>query len=166
MDKKPKSPSKSLTILTDIIFPRDSNAKNDLFGGELLYRMDRIAGITARRHSGKDVTTASVNHVAFIKAIPVASILTIEASVSRTFTSSMEIYVNAWIDDKNYTPKAIKVAEGVYTLVAIDKQRNPIAVPPLNPVTELEKERYHGALKRKQLSLVLAGKLSNQEIKN
>ena len=163
MNNNPKTPSDSLTILTDFVFPKESNANNNLFGGEFLSRMDRASSIAAQRHSGENITTASVSHVAFIKMVPIGSTLTVEAKVSRAFNTSMEVYVDAWIDGKHYTPKAIRVAEGIYTLVAIDKQRNLVSVPPLNPMTELEKERYDGALRRKQISLILAGKLPPQQ---
>lgn len=65
-----KHPSESLTVLTDIVLPSETNALNNLFGGELLARMDRAASISAGRHSRRISVTVSVNHVAFNKAIP------------------------------------------------------------------------------------------------
>ena len=94
-----KHPKDSLTILTDTVLPSETNPLNNLFGGELLARMDRAASITARRHSRRIVVTASVNHVAFNRAVPLGSVVTIEAKVSRAFNSSMEIYLDVWIDD-------------------------------------------------------------------
>ena len=87
----PKHPSESLAILTDLVLPSETNPLNNLFGGELLARMDRAASIAARRHSRRIVVTASVNHVAFNRAIPLGSVVTVEAKVSRSFKSSMEI---------------------------------------------------------------------------
>ncbi|MHB1105622.1 MAG: acyl-CoA thioesterase [Lutibacter sp.] len=153
-----KTPKESLTILTDIVLPGESNPLGNLFGGELLARMDRACSIAARRHSHSIVVTASVNHVAFNNAIPVGSVVTIEAKVSRAFKSSMEIYVDVWIEDRE-SQKRSKVNEGIYTFVAVDKLGKPIIVPKLEPETELEKERYEGALRRKQLSLILSGKM-------
>tara|TARA_R100001377_G_scaffold28455_1_gene15404 strand:- start:965 stop:1180 length:216 start_codon:yes stop_codon:yes gene_type:complete len=49
--------------------------------------------------------------------------------------------------------------EAIYTFVAVDETGRPIQVPEITPETDLEKERYDAALRRKQLSLVLAGKL-------
>ncbi len=69
----PKHPSESLTILTDLVLPSETNPLNNLFGGELLARMDRAASIAARRHSRRIVVTASVNHVAFNRAISLGS---------------------------------------------------------------------------------------------
>jgi acyl-CoA hydrolase len=153
-----KTPKESLTILTDIVLPGESNPLGNLFGGELLARMDRACSIAARRHSNSIVVTASVNHVAFNYAIPVGSVVTIEAKVSRAFKSSMEIYVDVWIEDRE-SQKRSKVNEGIYTFVAVDKLGKPITVPQLEPETALEKERYEGALRRKQLSLILSGKM-------
>jgi acyl-CoA hydrolase len=157
-----KNPKESLTILTDMVLPGETNALNNLFGGELLARMDRACSIAAQRHSKRIVVTASVNHVAFNKAVPVGSIVIIEAKVSRSFTSSMEIYADVWIEDRESGQKT-KVNEGIYTFVAVDMTGTPIKVPLILPETELEKERYEGALRRKQLSLVLSGKMKPED---
>ena len=155
----PKHPSESLTILTDVVLPGETNPLNNLFGGELLARMDRAASISARRHSRRITVTASVNHVAFNRAIPLGSVVTIEAKVSRAFSSSMEIFLDVWIEDRESGIKT-KANEAIYTFVAVDETGNPVSVPPIIPETELEKERYDAALRRKQLSLVLAGKMN------
>ena len=89
-----KHPKDSLTIMTDLVLPGETNPLDNLFGGELLARMDRASSIAARRHCNRITVTASVNHVVFSKAVPVGSVLTIEAKVSRAFTSSMEIFVD------------------------------------------------------------------------
>lgn len=153
-----KTPKESLTILTDLVLPGETNPLDNLFGGELLARMDRASSIAARRHCRRIVVTASVNHVAFTKAVPVGSVLTIEAKVSRAFTSSMEIFVDVWMEDRESGEKT-KVNEGIYTFVAVDQTGTPIKVPQIIPETELEKKRYDGALRRKQLSLVLSNKM-------
>lgn len=157
-----RTPKESLTVLTDLVLPGDTNYLDNLFGGELLARMDRACSISARRHSREIVVTASVNHVAFNKVVPMGSVLTIEAKVSRSFKSSMEIYVDVWIEDMESRSKT-KVNEGIYTFVAVDKIGKPIIVPQIIPETDLEKKRFEGALIRKQLSLVLAGKLNPNE---
>ena len=153
-----KHPKDSLTILTDTVLPSETNPLNNLFGGELLARMDRAASITARRHSRRIVVTASVNHVAFNRAVPLGSVVTIEAKVSRAFNSSMEIYLDVWIDDEDYGER-IKANEAIYTFVAVDNIGRPVKIPAIVPETKLEKVRFDGALRRKQLSLVLAGKM-------
>ncbi len=157
-----KESKESLTVLTDLVLPGETNYLDNLFGGELLARMDRACSIAARRHSRRIVVTASVNHVAFTKSVPVGSVVTVEAKVSRAFKSSMEVYVDVWIEDRQSGEKT-KVNEGIYTFVAVDETGKPVPVAPIIPETELEKKRYDGALRRKQLSLVLAGKLDPKE---
>jgi len=153
-----KTPKESLTILTDLVLPGETNPLDNLFGGELLARMDRASSIAARRHCKRIVVTASVNHVVFSKAVPVGSVLTLEAKVSRAFKSSMEIYVDVWMEDRESGEKT-KVNEGIYTFVAVDRTGTPVKVPEIIPETDLEKERFIGALRRKQLSLVLSKKM-------
>ncbi|MBC7605351.1 MAG: acyl-CoA thioesterase [Burkholderiales bacterium] len=158
----PKHPSESLTILTDLVLPSETNPLNNLFGGELLARMDRAASIAARRHSRRITVTASVNHVAFNRAIPLGSVVTVEAKVSRSFKSSMEIFIDVWVEDRESGIRS-KANEAIYTFVAVDDIGRPVEVPPIIPETALEKERYDAALRRKQLSLVLAGKMKPEE---
>ncbi|WP_378186001.1 acyl-CoA thioesterase [Aquimarina sp. W85] len=153
-----RHPSESLTILTDLVLPGETNGLNNLFGGELLARMDRAAGIAAGRHSRRLVVTASVNHVAFNKSIPLGSVVTVEAKVSRAFKSSMEVIIDVWVEDRQSGDKT-KANEAIYTFVAVNESGTPVPVPPVLPQTEIEKERFDAALRRKQLSLVLAGKM-------
>lgn len=159
---KAKTPSESRTTLTDLVLPSETNPLNNLFGGELLARMDCAASIAARRHSRRVTVTASVNHVAFNRAIPLGSVVTVEAAVSRAFKSSMEIYIDVWTEDRESGIKT-KANEAIYTFVAVDETGRPVEVPELIPETELEKQRFEAALRRKQLSLVLAGKMKPQE---
>ncbi|HKX85082.1 MAG TPA: acyl-CoA thioesterase [Flavobacterium sp.] len=157
-----KFPSESLTVLTDLVLPSETNPLNNLFGGELLARMDRAASIAARRHSRRITVTASVNHVAFNRAIPLGSVVTVEAKVSRSFKSSMEIYIDVWIEDRESGSKT-KANEAIYTFVAVDETGRPVEVPQIVPQTDEEKARFDAALRRKQLSLVLAGKMKPDE---
>jgi len=157
-----KSPEESKAVLTDLVLPSETNPLNNLFGGELLARMDRAASISARRHSRRIVVTAAVNHVSFGKPVPLGSVVTVEAKVSRAFKSSMEVFIDVWIDDRESGLKS-KANEAIYTFVAVDETGNPVPVPPLKPETDLEQQRYDAALRRRQLSLLLAGKIKPQE---
>lgn len=158
----PKTPSESLTVITDLVLPSETNPIGNMFGGELLARMDRAASIAARRHSRRIVVTASVNHVAFNKMIPLGSVVTVEAKVSRAFSSSMEIFLDVYIEDRESGERSIS-NEAIYTFVAVNESGTPVKVPELVPETELEKQRFEAALRRKQLSLVLAGKMKPSE---
>ncbi len=159
---KAKTPSESKTTMTDLVLPSETNPLNNLFGGELLARMDRAASIAARRHSRRIVVTASVNHVAFKRAVPLGSVVTVEAKVSRAFKTSMEVYIDVCVDDRESGIKTI-ANEGIYTFVAVDESGIPVVIPQITPETDLEKERFDAALRRKQLSLLLAGKMKPNE---
>ena len=136
-----KTPNESLTILTDVVLPGETNPLNNLFGGELLARMDRACSIAARRHSRRIVVTASVNHVSFAKAVPVGSVVTIEAKVSRAFKSSMEVYVDVWVEDRESGLKS-RANEGIYTFVAVDETGTPVPVPQITPETKRQNPAY------------------------
>ncbi|MDC8001674.1 acyl-CoA thioesterase [Aequorivita todarodis] len=157
-----KTPKESLTVYTDMVLPSETNPIGNMFGGELLARMDRAASIAARRHSRRIVVTASVNHVAFNKMIPLGSVVTVEAKVSRAFSSSMEVFMDVFIEDRESGERSLS-NEAIYTFVAVDEMGNPVRVPELIPETEIEKSRFIAALRRKQLSLVLAGKMKPKD---
>ncbi len=159
---QPKTPKDSLTIYTDMVLPGETNPIGNMFGGELLARMDRAASIAARRHSRRIVVTASVNHVAFNRMIPLGSVVTVEAKVSRAFNSSMEVFMDVFIEDRESGRRSLS-NEAIYTFVAVDEMGNPVRVPELVPETEVEKMRFEAALRRKQLSLVLAGKMKPKD---
>ena len=154
-----KKPSESKAILTEIVLPNDTNNLNNLMGGRLLHWMDIAAAITAHRHCNRTCVTAAVNNVSFENPIPRGSIVTLEANISRAFSSSMEIFINVSIEDKLSGNKT-KCNEAIYTFVAVDTMGNPTKVPEVKPETELERKRFDGALRRRQLSLILAGKLN------
>jgi acyl-CoA hydrolase len=159
---KANTASSTLAITTKIVLPNDTNTLGNLFGGQLLAWMDVIASVSAHRHSKRVVVTASVNNVSFQKPINHASIVTLEAKVSRSFNSSMEVFVDVFVEDA-VTGQREKCNEAIYTFVAVDQNGNPIQVPALIPETEEEKARFDGALRRKQLALILAGKMKPAE---
>lgn len=157
-----KTPSDSRTVVTDLVLPSETNPIGNMFGGELLARMDRAASIAARRHSRRIVVTVSVNHVAFNKMIPLGSVVTIEAQISRAFSSSMEVFMDVYIEDRESGERSVS-NEAIYTFVAVDETGRPVKVPELIPESKIERSRYDAALRRKQLSLVLAGKMKPQD---
>ena len=159
---KSKKASESASITTEIVLPNDTNNLDNLMGGRLLHWMDIAAAISSHRHCGRIVVTASVNNVSFNKAIPRGSIVTLEAKVSRAFNSSMEVFVDVWMENRAEKGK-IKCNEAIYTFVAVDSSGRPTKIDPIRPETEEEKKRYDAALRRKQLSLVLAGKMKADE---
>jgi acyl-CoA hydrolase len=156
---KAKKASETIAVTTHIVLPNDTNTLGNLFGGQLLAWMDMIASVSAQRHCRRVVVTASVNNVSFQEPIFQSAIITLEAKVSRAFTSSMEVFVDVYIEDQVSGLKR-KCNEAIYTFVAIDQLGGPIQVPELIPETEEEIKRYEGALLRKQLSLILADKMN------
>jgi acyl-CoA hydrolase len=157
-----KTAKQSLTIQTNFVMPNDTNALGNLFGGQLLLWMDIVSAISAQRHCGGISVTAAVNNVSFNVPILHSSIVTLQAKVSRAFNSSMEVFIDVWVEDKS-SGKKKKCNEAIYTFVCIDKQGNAVKVPELIPETEEEKERFIGALRRKQLSLILANRLDPKD---
>ena len=153
-----KSPKESRAILTEIVLPNDTNNLDNLMGGRLMYWMDIIAAVAAQRHSNRTSVTASVNNVSFNNPIPRGCVVTIEANISRSFKSSMEIFLDVWAED-TLSGEKTKCNEAIYTFVAVSKLGKPVKVPEVIPETELEKTRFDGALRRRQLSLILAGKM-------
>ena len=155
---KKKTPKDSLTVSTEVVLPNDTNALGNLMGGKLLHWMDIAAAVSAHRHCKRFVVTAAVNNVCFEHPIRLADILTLEAKISRAFKTSMEIFIDVFVEDR-VTGKKTRCNEAIYTFVAVDQSGSPIEVPELVPETEEEIKRYDGALRRRQLSLILAGKM-------
>lgn len=145
-----------------IVLPNDTNTLGNLMGGQLLNWMDINSAISATRHCQRVVVTAAVNNVSFNKAIKLGDIVTIESKVSRAFSSSMEVFLDVYVENSR-TGKRNKCNEAIYTFVAVDQVGSPIDVPELVPETSEEKERYDGALRRRQLGLILAGKMKPAE---
>ena len=159
---KSKTPKESLTIQTQIVLPNDTNTLGNLFGGHLLQWMDMVASICAHRHCKRVVVTASVNNVSFKNPINHASLVTLEAKVSRAFTTSMEVFIDVFVEDPVSGEKT-KFNEAIYTFVAVDQNGSPLPVPEIVPETPEEIQRYDSALRRKQLSLILAGKMKPKD---
>ena len=153
-----KTPSESRTFQTEIVLPNDTNNLNNLMGGRLLHWMDIVAAVTAQRHSGRTCVTAAVNNVSFGHPIPRASIVTLEANISRSFNSSMEVIIDVWTEDTQ-SGNRTKCNEAIYTFVAVDNMGRPAKVPEVEAETNIEKERFEAALRRRQLSLILSGKM-------
>lgn len=158
----------TLAVTTKIVLPNDCNTLGNLMGGNLLSWLDLNSAVSAHRFCKRVVVTASVNHVAFDHAIKLGDFVTIESKVSRSFNSSMEVYSDVYVEHHT-TGRKIKCNEAIYTFVAVDQLGSPIEVPELVPETDLEKERFAAALRRRQLSLILAKKMKPNdatELKN
>lgn len=159
---KKKTPGESLTIMNELVLPNDTNMLNNLMGGRLLHMMDIAAAICGQRHSNRTVVTASVDNVSFQHAIHMGDLVTVQAKVTRAFNTSIEIRLDVWAENIP-SGKKVKSNAAYYTFVAVDQSGRPIPVPAVRPETEEEQKEYDGALRRRQLRLILAGKMTPDE---
>jgi len=159
-----KTASESLTIMNELVLPNDTNTFGNLMGGRLMYWMDIAAGIAAGKHCNAPSMTASVDNISFKNPIKLGNVVHIEAKVCRAFTTSMEIHLKVWGEDLLHQYK-YESNEAYFTFVALDPNGNPRPVPQLTPETEEEKRLYDGALRRRQLRLILAGKMKPDDAK-
>ena len=157
-----RKPSDSQTLMTEIVLPNDTNVFGNLMGGRLMYWMDIAAAIAAQRHCNAPVVTASVDNISFENPIKLGNTVHIEAKVSRAFNTSMEIHLKVWGEDFLQKFK-YKSNEAYYTFVALDPDRKPMAVPELVPESEEEVTLFEGALRRRQVRLILGGKMKPDE---
>lgn len=153
-----KSPTDSHTMMTEIVLPNDTNVFGNLMGGRLMYWMDIAAAIAAQKHCNAPVVTASVDNISFENPIKIGNTVHIEARVSRAFNTSMEVHLKVWGEDFVQQFR-YKSNEAYYTFVALDANGKPKAAPHLAPQTEEEKKIFDGALRRRQIRLILGGKM-------
>ncbi|MDE0872014.1 MAG: acyl-CoA thioesterase [Flavobacteriales bacterium] len=153
-----RTPKDTYASSARIVMPNDTNTLGNLMGGNLLNWMDITAAISAHRCSRRLCVTAAVNNVSFKRPIKLGDIVTIHAEVTRSFKSSMEVYMKVHVEN-HVTGEQSLCNEAMYTFVALDQLGAPINVPQLVPESDEEKKRFEGALRRRQLRLVLAGKM-------
>ncbi len=162
---KSKKVSESKTVMTEMIMPNDTNPIGNLMGGNLMRWMDVVAAICAGKHCEAHVVTASVDHVSFQKPIMMGDVITLEASVTRAFNTSVEVYVEVFAADiKGHENRRCNHA--YFTFVALDdEKKKPVEVPQLNPLTREEQQLYDSAFRRRELRLVLSGRIKPSEAK-
>ncbi|KIC89458.1 MULTISPECIES: acyl-CoA thioesterase [unclassified Flavihumibacter] len=153
-----RKPSESFVVMTELVLPNDTNLFGNLMGGRLMYWMDIAAALAAGKHCNAPVVTASVDNISFEAPIKLGNVVNIEAKVTRAFNTSMEVHLRVWGEDFTHQYK-YKSNEAYYTFVALDPNRKPRPVPVLVPESKEETELYEGALRRRQLRLILGGKM-------
>jgi len=142
----------SQVITTQLVLPNDTNQLGNLLGGTLMHWIDIAAAICAKRHSGLVCVTASVDELNFHQPIKLGEVVTLQASVNRAFTTSMEIGVLVTAEGTEGEPTR-RANTSYLTFVAIDRRGKPVAVPPVLPETPDEKRRHEEALRRRELRL-------------
>ena len=153
-----KKVSESITIMNEIVLPNDTNVFGNLMGGRLMYWMDIAGAMTAVKHCNAPCMTASVDNLSFKNPIKLGNVVHIEAKVTRAFNTSMEIHLKVWGED-NLHQYSYESNEAYFTFVALDPNNKPRPVPPVIPETETEKLLFEGALRRRQVRLILGGKM-------
>ncbi len=153
-----KKSSESFTIMNELVLPNDTNTFGNLMGGRLMYWMDIAAGIAAGKHCNTPSMTVSVDNLSFKNPIKLGNVVHIEAQVCRAFNTSMEIHLRVWGEDLLHQYK-YESNEAFFTFVALDPNGKPRQIPALLPETEAEMSLYEGALRRRQIRLILAGKM-------
>ena len=161
---EPRKASSSLIVMTELVLPNDTNVFGNLMGGRLMYWMDIASALAAQKHCNAPVVTASVDNISFENPIRLGNVVTIEAKVTRAFNSSMEVHMRVWGEDLKQQYK-YKSNEAYYTFVALNPNNKPTPVPPLIPETDDEKRLFDGALRRRQIRLILGGKMKPDDAK-
>lgn len=162
-DKPFKTVSQSQCMMTEIVLPNDTNGFGNMMGGRLLHLMDKCAAISAQRHANRVCVTASVDNVEFRAPIQEGEVVVIESQVNRAFQTSMEVELNVWAENPREETHR-KCNRAYYTFVALSESDQPAPVPEIHPETDLEKQRYEEAAKRREIRLVLAGRLDLSDV--
>lgn len=160
-----KKAKDSYTEMNELVLPNDTNTFGNLMGGRLLYWMDICSAMAAQKHSNSPVVTVSVDNVSFKRSIKLGEVVTIQAKVSRAFSSSMEVRMEIFAHNLPEGTK-VKSNEAYYTFVAVDENTKPRKVVDLIPETEEETKLYEEALQRRELRLILAGKMEMKDAKS
>ncbi|HMJ68033.1 MAG TPA: acyl-CoA thioesterase [Cyclobacteriaceae bacterium] len=162
MARKKKTPKESFVSMTELVLPNDTNTLNNLMGGRLMHWMDIVSAIAAQKHCNRIVVTASVDNISFREPIRLGDVVTLKAKVTRAFSSSVEVRIDVFAE--NIPSGSIVESNSAYfTFVAVDQSGRPIDVPEVEPETDQEKDLYNGALRRRQLRLILSGRMKPHE---
>jgi acyl-CoA hydrolase len=155
---KSKPASASASQMTELVLPNDTNILGKLMGGRLLYYMDIVSAMAAKRHSARVCVTASVDFVDFKSPVELGEFVVLYAKVTRAFTTSMEVSITVYAENAQLGEVRL-TNTAFYTFVAIDQSGRPIPVNPIEPESDEEKANYEQALYRREMRLILAGKL-------
>ena len=162
MENNSKYVRESLVVKSEMLMPNDTNPMNNLMGGTLMYWMDIAAAISSQKHANSMAVTASVDNISFRHPIEIGSVITLTAKVTRAFNTSMEVYIEVTAEHIPNQTKFISNS-AFFTFVALDASGKPMIVPQAIPETEAEKKLYEGAMRRRQLRLILSGRLKPKD---
>lgn len=121
--------------------PTDANFMGNVFGGVILSEIDRVAYVTATRHSGLNCVTACIDRVDFLAPVRLGQVVTFDSRLTSVGHASMEILVEVHAEDLLGGPKAL-VGSAFVTMVAVGPDGHPTPVRPLELTTDEERERF------------------------
>lgn len=137
----------SKTYLADLMSPPDANIRGSVFGGKILQMVDKAAAVCAMRHAHKPVVTVAMEKVEFLVPIKVGDLVIVEAQVTYTGRTSMEIAVDVFAEDL-INGERRHANTCLVTMVAVDKNGKPSPVPAVQPETKDEKARFKAGQER------------------
>ena len=147
-----KTISESRTTMTEVVLPNDANNFGNILGGKVMHLMDMAAAIAAFRHCRIPVATVSVDSLHFLHPIPVGQLVLLEAVVTRSFSTSVEVQVEVFSEDLQ-SGERTKTSFAFLTFVALDAEGHPSKIASVIPKSIQEKDRYRKALGRRRRRL-------------
>src|SRR2546421_3629474 len=145
----PRPVRESQSEMVEVVLPNDANPLGNLLGGRLMHLIDVAGALACHRHSRSYVVTASTDHLDFLAPVHVGDLLILRSSVNRAFNTSMEVGVKVWVEN-TIAGMYRHVASAYLTFVAVDSQGRRVPVPKLQPETEVEKQHYEDAGRRRE----------------
>ncbi len=149
MKQQSKTVSASRTEQVHILMPMEINGQNRLFGGILMQWIDVVAAVVARRHSGRNVTTAFVDSLAFLAPAHINDTIAMVGKITYAGKTSMEINVDTFVEELDGTRRLVNRA--FLVMVAIDEKNRPQEVPSLSLESDQERSEWEDAKKRREL---------------
>lgn len=147
----------SKTTMTEMVMPQHTNALGSVFGGVIMSWIDICGAITAQRHARLPVVTASIDYLQFVQPVFIGWTVNLKASVNYVGKTSMEVGVR--VDAENpRTGETFHTASAYLSFVALDANKTPTAIAPLEITTKDEKRRHADAMKRREARLKLRGR--------
>ena len=157
----PRSPSNSISLVSELMMPHQVNNHGHVFGGVILSMVDRAAGVASMRHAGRPCVTVSFDRVDFKEPIFTGEVVTCKARVNYVGRTSMEIGVR--VEAENLFTRQSRHTNSCYlTFVAIDADHRPVPVPPLELETPEDERRFREGRKRREARILLAKELEDE----
>lgn len=149
MNPTEKRVSDSISEMTQLVLPNDTNILNNLLGGTLMHWIDLVGAMVANRHCRTPIVTASMERINFLNPIPLGHLVLLKAKIQYAGKTSMEIGVEVYAEN-TLTGERSRASNAILTYVAVDLEGHPVSIPTLILSTEGEKARYNEAMIRKQ----------------